>query len=195
MARLPAAAAFCVCILVLGICGVAQADTKVITMVATSIAIKTTAQGSCWEGSLAASRPDAYRCTVGNTIKDPCLFLAPVAVICTDGEEILLTKALPQTPIAVHSVLSEKDIRAFSGMTGWRYQLEDGQQCGPMTGTTVGGLPIGCSGGLYCENPTTGGPGSRDRFLICMPMVKDPSGFPTVDASQSHPYRISTMWQ
>lgn len=61
-----------------------------------------TVSGYCWTGSIAANRKDAWRCFVGNTIRDPCFSspLDPGYVACpnpglTKGIKIKLTKKLP----------------------------------------------------------------------------------------------------
>jgi hypothetical protein len=58
--------------------------------------------GYCWTGSLAISRSDAWRCSVGNYIYDPCFSSATASgeVVCpnadlTSGLLIRLTKPLP----------------------------------------------------------------------------------------------------
>lgn len=63
-----------------------------------------TLRGSCWTGSLAADRADAWRCMAGNEILDPC-FSSPRArgrVLCpatgpwsSSLVELKLTKRLP----------------------------------------------------------------------------------------------------
>ena len=61
-------------------------------------------EGSCWTGSVAALRADAWRCMVGNAIYDPCFGPQDAAaVICvrspldeSENVQINLTEALPE---------------------------------------------------------------------------------------------------
>lgn len=64
----------------------------------------TSAAGSCFTSSDVTRRDDAWRCTVGNTLYDPCFSsaLAFGVVVCPipwqgSGTEIHLTKPLPKT--------------------------------------------------------------------------------------------------
>jgi hypothetical protein len=101
----------------------------------------------CWETSLAASRADAWRCIVVNTIYDPCFSTNGQKdyVICDakpDGDErglkVRLAHALPE--------------REFRHVTqAWMMRLVDGTLCSFITGATglVGKERInyGCSDG------------------------------------------------
>lgn len=90
-------------------------------------------EGSCWTRSIAADRPGAWRCMIGNHIHDPCFQVPPMKneVIC-DANPVLgksgfvmkLTKALPL----------ETASPAVSP-SPWILQLEDGSVCAPFTGT------------------------------------------------------------
>src|SRR5579871_3574392 len=55
-----------------------QPATQVIAYHPGAVATSTrTASGSCWTNSIAASyRTDAWRCTIGNSIQDPCFAIA-----------------------------------------------------------------------------------------------------------------------
>jgi len=90
-------------------------------------------EGSCWTRSIAADRPGAWRCMIGNQIHDPCFQVPPTPneVICDanpalgkSGFVMKLTKPLPlvtETPAASPSP--------------WLLQLQDGSVCEPFTGT------------------------------------------------------------
>lgn len=109
------------------------------------------ATGSCWTGSIAATRPDAWRCMVANEIHDPCF--APAMntsiVYCPEPRNVKhllaieLTKPLP---------LQYGNHRAppASG-TPTQLILAGGVKCGFATGATgvVAGMRInyGCSDG------------------------------------------------
>jgi hypothetical protein len=68
---------------------------------AQGIRVSRSASGSCWEGSVESIRPDAWRCTVGNNIYDPCYSGPHGWVACpltTFGSRVLritLTRSLP----------------------------------------------------------------------------------------------------
>ena len=90
-------------------------------------------EGSCWTRSIAADRPGAWRCTIGNGIHDPCFQVPPMEnqVICDatpvlgkSGFVMKLTKALP--------LVTEPPA---SSPSPWLLQLEDGSVCAPFTGT------------------------------------------------------------
>jgi basic membrane protein A len=89
--------------------------------------------GSCFSNAIGLGREDAYRCTVGNEIHDPCFVVdeAPT-VVCganpTTGETgfvLELTEPLPQPDMGALSM-------------PWLVELADGTICGIMTGTVPG---------------------------------------------------------
>jgi hypothetical protein len=90
-----------------------------------------TIPGSCWTSSIATNRPDAYRCTSGNEIFDPCFGSDKRSVVVCDpnpalgkpGFALHLTKPLPtSTPLP-------------GPVTPWMVALTDGYICTPFTGT------------------------------------------------------------
>jgi len=95
--------------------------------------------GSCFTSSLAlAGRTDAWRCTVGNAIHDPCFALADGALVCganptaaETGFLLNLTEPLPATDVSPTGVES-------ASRNGWLVELEDGSVCGFNTGATAG---------------------------------------------------------
>lgn len=105
--------------------------------------------GSCFAGSLAANRRDAWRCTVGNLIYDPC-FKSPMsaALLCVRGPwatsavRLALTKPLP--------VAGNRLAPGLHGLP-WAVHLLDGRRCTLLTGATtgIGGkrLNYGCDRG------------------------------------------------
>jgi hypothetical protein len=118
------------------------------------------ADGNCWERSISdSSDPDAWRCTSGNDIVDPCF--AP-------GEEsdisIVACAQSPWTGVELLS-LSQRLASSSAGSgpgTGypWFLQLENGQQCGLVEGTQseTGGITLsyGCQSG-YASSPVESG--------------------------------------
>ena len=86
------------------------------------------ARGSCFTSSETTSRSDAWRCTVGNVLYDPCFSSrhAHGVVICPNadpasGLEIRLTKRLP---IAFANRGSPS-----AGSQPWRVELYSGAHC------------------------------------------------------------------
>ena len=122
--------------------------------VAAELTVSQTVDGNCWEGSLADSyRPDAWRCTAGNEILDPCFtdpFKNQDFLICSDSPlsdtvtVLNLTEPLPVLPTpAPETVETSKALP-------WVIELEEGQVCNFATGATgsMGGkrLNYGCTG-------------------------------------------------
>lgn len=117
--------------------------------------------GSCWTSSIAAPfRTDAWRCSVGNSISDPC-FQIP-------GSKNLLCGMDPASPVATTSTFVLKLTQplpvpeAVQGPVpsnwAWLVQLSDGTPCSPFTGS----LPIaqgGISANYGCAPQTPGGEG------------------------------------
>jgi hypothetical protein len=90
-------------------------------------------QGSCWTRSIAADRPGAWRCMIGNGIHDPCFQVPPLEneVICDanpglgkSGFVMKLTKPLPLVTAP-----------PAASPSPWILQLENGSVCEPFTGT------------------------------------------------------------
>ncbi|GMA14167.1 hypothetical protein E5F05_02955 (plasmid) [Deinococcus metallilatus] len=117
------------------------------------VAVTGRASGSCFAASVATSaRPDAYRCSAGNAILDPCFASlgdrAPLA--CSrdpwSANAVLLTvnKALPSNA----KLAADPD---YARSMPWALELANGQRCTLLTGATapVAGLRInyGCPDG------------------------------------------------
>ena len=108
-------------------------------------------EGSCWTESIAVSRSDAWRCTVGNGISDPC-FTIPAnrdALVCganpaqkTDGFVLKLTKPLP------------KPSHPNRNPQPWVFRLADNSVCEAMTGTlpAVNGEPARWSCAIHIRD-------------------------------------------
>jgi len=120
--------------------------THIIAYAATQPASSTPVEsGSCWTNSIAAPfRADAWRCTVGNSISDPCFRIQnntssllcnvnPTVAQATSTFLLKLTKPLP-TPDVPSGVAPAN--------WAWLVQLADGTLCTPFTGT----LPITATG-------------------------------------------------
>lgn len=120
----------------------------------------TVEQGSCWTSSIAAPfRSDAWRCSVGNAISDPCFQIPgsdkllcganPAVPAATSSFVLKLTKPLPKPETAVGTAPAD---------WAWLIQLADGTVCSPFTGT----LPIaqgGMAASYGCAPKTPGAEG------------------------------------
>lgn len=125
-----------------------------------------TLKGSCFSGSIGLPRPDAWRCTVGNEILDPCL-VSPqgvgaglVCVVGSKGVRLRLTKPLPR---AMRN-------RPEASFFAWRLALANGDVCQRFTGTAAGavqgrGLVYGCTSGGTTTDPTRVARGWTVRYL------------------------------
>ena len=140
--------------------------------------------GSCWSGSDAVWRPDAWRCTVEQTIYDPCFSSSPhaTAVICnaypwapSGGFTLKLTSPLPLT-------LATK-YRPHA----WLFKLADGVICYAETGA---GPAYGCSDGwVVRDDPHRGRVWTVTESLLS----SDQSGALT-SVTQSVHVSIRTVW-
>ena len=136
-------------------------STQVVTYVPPTPASSTkVVQGSCWTSSLAAPfRADAWRCTVGNGIQDPCFEIG-------GSTSTLLCHMNPADPLATSSFvlsltepLPAPDTFSASAPKNWAWlvKLQDGTLCSPFTGT----LPFAADhevASYGCAPQTTGGP-------------------------------------
>lgn len=92
-----------------------------------------TQSGTCFAGSIAAPRPDAWRCMVGNSILDPCF--------ATGDSTVLLCEPNPATGDAGTGLKLTQPLPAADGNPAdlppspWLVQLADGTFCTPFTGT------------------------------------------------------------
>lgn len=108
--------------------------------------------GKCWTGSIAAPRPDAWRCMIGHEIVDPCFASTDRNfVLCNPnpakgdpGFRLKLTEPLPASEIPTQS--------AYDG--GWLIELADSTLCRPATGATF--EVQGKAATYYCEKDFKG---------------------------------------
>jgi hypothetical protein len=102
----------------------------------------TTESGSCFTTSIAAPyRADAWRCTVGNEISDPCFQIS--------GSKDLLCEPDPadtSTPsgfvLKLTGPLPKPEVSTSTSNQGWMVELSDETICTPFTGT----LPFSVEG-------------------------------------------------
>jgi hypothetical protein len=120
--------------------------TAILTYTPTHSGVTANVSGSCWTSSIAAQRPDAFRCTSGNEIFDPCFVTSSTVVVCpTDlihnhATLMKLTEALPA------------NTNRRSGEP-WAFELQSGGMCQMGTGTISPGYPFYCSGPPVCGMP------------------------------------------
>lgn len=88
--------------------------------------------GDCFSSSISALRTDAWRCSVGNSIFDPCFSTASKGIVyCQQGISastgflIKLTDPLPKAYIPQN----------LPNNWAWFLKLKDGTECSPFTGT------------------------------------------------------------
>lgn len=160
--------------------------------------------GSCWTNSIAAPfRNDAWRCTVGNNISDPCFQLPnstssllcginPTVTNSTSTFVLKLTKPLPapQVPPGLPP-----------NNWAWLVQLSNGTLCTPFTGT----LPITATGDA-ANYGCAPGPLGKDIMIFgglnassgawtaeIGTIMESSSSLPTMASSSTIP--VTTVWQ
>jgi len=104
--------------------------------------------GSCFASSIAATRTDAWRCSAGNVIYDPCFAVSgdQTAVTCVRD---------PLDPGSIVRLVLEKPLPPAETVPiqprPWFLQLADGTVCNFFTGATAGingeRINYGCSDG------------------------------------------------
>ncbi len=160
--------------------------------------------GSCWTNSIAAPfRDDAWRCTVGNSISDPCFQLPnstssllcnvnPTVANATSTFVLKLTKPLPAPDVPPGLPPSD---------WAWLVQLADGTLCTPFTGT----LPITATGDA-ANYGCAPGPLGTDVLIFnglntsssawtaeIGTIAEMTSSLPTIASSSTVP--VATVWQ
>lgn len=158
--------------------------TQVIEYHPTHMAVVKTVSGSCWEGSIAANRSDAFRCMTGNTISDPCFVRDATSVACPDiptadsGLVIKLTTPLPQNHVS-------------GAETPWAMSLASNIRCRVGTGTVIPDFPYYCTSSLVCAVPSMETQ-SAEYFTECGAGEASPSG-PRVASKKR--YAVNTLWR
>jgi hypothetical protein len=140
-------------------------------------------EGSCFSGSAADPRADAWRCSIGNTIVDPC-FSDPRAhtwVACpTTGTpfglgviRLKLTKPLP-AKLANHGIAGQGK--------PWAVKLADGKVCTFLTGATF--VFHGKRANYGCTKTT---------FLAGSPNRSSPTWTITLGTGKTSPPKIAVI--
>ena len=112
-------------------------------------------RGTCIGGSLAdAGRPDAWRCTAGNAIQDPC-FASPFSLpddpgVLACAESPFTNEVIRFTPTAPLPAATGNTSDLTATQLPWALALANGDRCTLLTGATVGiagmRLNYGCTG-------------------------------------------------
>lgn len=134
-------------------------------MINPSLNVTAQGDGTCFAGSVSSPRSDAWRCTIGNQIYDPC-YAAPMGqmvLACPVGGPSSGNVAL----LTLTSPLPEMMANSGDNLTSkmpWAVELGNGQQCMLLTGAGAGlaGMRInyGCGqdGGSVIGNIDTSEP-------------------------------------
>ena len=103
----------------------------------TRFTVVRTAKGQCFSGSVADPRRDAWRCSIGNAIADPCFSddAVPSWVVCPEDSSpfgtrvvrLALAKALPRS-LGNHGSAGQGN--------PWAIKLAGGEICTFLTGAT-----------------------------------------------------------
>lgn len=179
------------------------ASTQVIHYVPQADALPSAMEdGYCFTDSIAAPyRADAWRCSVGNSINDPCFQISgrqdllctpnPTDVSATSTFVLRLTKPLPKA--VVPSVAAPRN-------WGWFVQLSDGTICTPFTGT----LPFSaehdvanysCNSAMPGESMIFNGLNSSTTpWLAEVGSLSTTGGYPP-SLQSSFEIPIQTVWQ
>jgi len=114
--------------------------------------VRSVREGKCWTGSIAVSRPDAWRCMIGNEIVDPCFASADSKfVVCGPNP----AKGDPGFGLKLTEPLPKSDVQATPSKDGgWLVELADGTLCRPRTG--AGWEVQGKLVNYYCESKQKG---------------------------------------
>jgi serine/threonine protein kinase len=92
------------------------------------------ATGSCFGTSNVIARADAFRCSVGNDIYDPCFMVNQTQVLCPNDGPWANVGILVNVPDGLPNASAVKD-QGTSGQP-WAIQLADGTQCLMISGLT-----------------------------------------------------------
>ncbi len=160
--------------------------------------------GSCWTNSIAAPfRSDAWRCTTGNSISDPCFEIpnSTSSLLCNVNPTV--TDSTSTFMLELTKPLLAPDVPPGLASTNWAWlvQLADGTLCTPFTGT----LPITATGDAANYGCAPGPLGtdvmifnglnaSSDAWTAEIgTIVQSSSSLPTLVNSSTMP--VATIWQ
>jgi hypothetical protein len=121
---------------------VTETDVRVVNLftetdINPTLKVLKTVNGQCWTGSIAAYRPDAWRCSGPDHIMDPCFSsdgLINDAVVCPEipwsNQVTVLRLAAPLPRDSANPV--SPGLRE-----PWYIELSNGKACGALTGSTA----------------------------------------------------------
>jgi hypothetical protein len=116
-------------------------------------------KGSCFANSIAAPyRADAWRCTVGNAISDPCFAIPGATSTLACGANPAGTDTSSTFVLQLTKPLPKPEMPSSTPSNwAWLVELNDGTVCAPFTGTrpftATGEVAIySCNGALAGEN-------------------------------------------
>lgn len=109
-----------------------------------ALPVSATESGSCFASSLADPLPGAWRCSTGNTLRDPCFaadpaVVQPTALLCANDP------LGPVVRLVVTTALPPADRRQPAGGQPWAVRLTGGLRCvspGGGTRDVVDGQPV-----------------------------------------------------
>lgn len=173
--------------------------TNVITFATPSVLPTAQKSGSCWTNSISQPfRIDAFRCTVGNTIYDPCFKTSdsglifcqmnPTSTAPTASFVIKLTKPLPALTLPA----------TMQDNWAWFLKLSDGTICSPFTGTRP--LINGKAGYYGCRPPDKNHQINliedltKGQVWTAQEQISEKQGTNWVETSTSQ-VNIDTVWQ
>jgi hypothetical protein len=99
--------------------------------------VRQSSNANCWEGAISSPRADAFRCSAGNIIYDPCILdpAGPPRLACWLGpgpsRVVLVTPERPFPQLSHHGSANVKD--SFP----WLIELDNGQFCDDETGASL----------------------------------------------------------
>jgi hypothetical protein len=106
---------------------------------ASGITASSTVSGYCWTGSGATDAPDAFRCTAGNIIYDPCFTYGSSS---SSGECAYPNTSNPDSVVVVNLTPPPSTLGPAPTSTAtsppwvpWLLVLANGERCTPITGT------------------------------------------------------------
>jgi hypothetical protein len=117
--------------------------------------------GSCWTNSIAAPfRPDAWRCSVGNSVQDPCFQIPGDTSVVLCGVNPAVPNATSLFVLKLTQPLPVPEPMPGTPPSDWAWlvKLADGTLCSPFTGT----LPVavgGVSANYGCAPKVSGAEG------------------------------------
>ncbi len=123
-----------------------------------------TTSGSCWISASKSMRPEAFRCTAGSTIHDPC-FSSPfqstsVACPVLTPDDVVVINLTAPLPYSTGSTTG--------GLQAWLMVLSNGQKCSAAGGatTTLEGMRLNyhCTNGFIYGDLDDGKPTWTARF-------------------------------